>query len=530
MEILRSICNFLPVKEALAANINDPQRYVFNEDICSLVNPLKNTLHYNFDLFVVILKLLKLPMPHYNIRNDIFATEEREIECGMDFLPILLEKTFGCDDFNKIIYIVAKDLNVSPNYTNFNIENEAYFELISKLLLLSCNSFNDRQNKIVLIIWLKFQRLAVVMDQMKSNVEKSSTLDKTKYKKQIKSRVKNALKNSKYQNDLYVFKEYALIENALGDVTSCQNILNMAIESAGLNRDETDFYSVVLELCEQKLMEGDKIACVEKLRHLSGDNLEVLDYFCQRIDVESCDENPHEIEEYYLPKSNKLNLIKAKVFYILCRFAKRRALDEVLNHIQITGGILREKLYELFFWIFQLKWSTEVISMKFFMEIAVKALKLYPRNVYILHSIASHKTLRWFDVRKFLLKTPTIESVFYLLIASKYHEDKFSDEENSKIYKHRIYNIIDRVVNHPQVSSILIWRIYLRTAFSFDFSKCKRILYQTLDINPMNKQLYLDGSRYLPEEHSQLLDLIVEKGLRAHSLAEELEILRTQSI
>jgi hypothetical protein len=255
-----------------------------------------------------------------------------------------------------------------------------------------------------------------------------------------------------------------------------------------------------------------------------------LDYFCQRIDMEKADESPHEIEEYYLPTSNKLNIIKAKVFYILCQFTKRRALEEILNQIQVNGGILREKLYELFFWIFQLKWANEVISMKFFMEIAVRALEIYPRNVYILHSIASHKTLRWFDIRKLLLKSPTIESVFYLLIASKHHEDKFCDEENSKIYKHRIYNIIDRVIENPQVSSILIWRIYLRTAFSFDFSKCKRILYQTLDINPMIKQLYLDGARYLPEEHSQLLDLIVEKGLRAHSLAEELEILRTQSV
>lgn len=368
------------------------------------------------------------------------------------------------------------------------------------------------------------------MDQMKSAIEKKSAIDITKYKKQTKSKVKNALKNSKYQNDLYVFKEYALIEKSLGDESSCNNILNMAIENAPINRDETDYYSVVLELCEQKLLEGDKIECIEKLRHLSGDNLEVLDYFNQRIDLEKFDENPHEIEEYFLPTSNKLNLIKAKVFYILSRFSKRRALDEILNQINNSSGILREKLYELFFWIFLLKWPNEVISMKFFLEIAVKALEHYPRNVYILHSISSHKTLRWFDIRKILLKTPTIESVFYLLLASKFHEDKFSDEENTKIYKHRIYNIIDRVVNSPEVSSILIWRIYLRTAFSFDFTKCKRILYQTLDNNPMIKQLYLDGARYLPEEHSQLLDLIVEKGLRAHSLAEELEILRTQAI
>jgi hypothetical protein len=136
------------------------------------------------------------------------------------------------------------------------------------------------------------------------------------------------------------------------------------------------------------------------------------------------------------------------------------------------------------------------------------------------HLLNNHQSSMSCDAES-ALKTPTTESIFYLQLASKYREMK---------YKHRIYNAIDGLVSRRSsvVSSVLTWRMYLRAAFNFDFTKCKRSLYQILDRQPMMKQLYLDGARYLPGEHSQLLDLIVEKGLRAHALAEELEILRTQ--
>lgn len=528
MEILRSVCNFLPVRD-VEDQMVDPQRYVFDDDINEYVSPLINPKLYSFDLFIVILKLLKLPFSLRHMKNEMFIVEDQEIECAMDFLPILLEKRFNSESFDKIMYIIAKDLNIPPNYTNFNIENQEYFELVSKILLLSCNSFNDRQNKIVLLLWLRFQRLAVIMDQIKMQVE-DSKIDQTKYKKQIKSKVKNALKNSKFQNDLQIFKEYALIEKSLGDTKSCQNILEMAISSATSNHDEVDFYSVVLEFCEQKIIENDKNSCLEKLKMFSGANLEVLAFFDEKILMDEYDEDSSDIEDYLLPKSNKMNFIKAKVYHILCTKSKRDALNEISDQIGKSFGVLKEKLYEFFVWIYLLRWQSENLQQKILINTVIEALEQFPHNIFIIHSIASHETLRWFDVRKLLIKTPTIESIFYLLLASKFHEDNLSSEENTKIYKHRIYNIIDRIATHPGVSSILIWRIYLRTAFSYDFSKCKRILFETLDNNPMIKQLYLDGARYLPEEHSQLLDLIVEKGLRAHALAEELEILRTQSI
>lgn len=538
METLRSICNFLPVRTSSNGQMEDPQRFVFNEDICNLVNPLKNNRAYNFDLFIVILRLLKFPLPYRDIKNQIFKIEDREIECGMEFLSVLLEKPISCTDFNRILFNTIKDLNISPNFLNFNVEYEPYLELLSKILVACCNVFTERQNKIVLVLWLRLQRLMVIMDQLKLATEKKeqSEADFAKYKKQIKSKVKGVLKVSKYQNDLNVFTEYALIEKSLGDEKSCENILNMAMESAssvGDAQDELDFYQIAMEFCEMKLLSSDKEACATKLRKLAGDSSEVSEYFTTKINAEA-DDDTTDIEDFFLPKSNKLNLIKAKVYFLLVTVSKRSALDEVSRHINVaTGGsLLLEKLFELYVWIFHLRIVNENALIKPYMETLARALQAFPRNLFILHAIAGQSSLRWFDVRKLLLKTPTSESIFYLQLASKYREEKFSDDENAMVFKHRIYNTIDGLTSRRSsgISSILTWRLYLRAAFSYDFTKCKRILYQTLDRNPMMKQLYLDGARYLPEEHSQLLDLIVEKGLRAHALAEELEILRTQSI
>lgn len=540
METLRSICNFLPVRTSSDGKMDDPQRFVFNEDICNLVNPLKNGRAYNFDLFIIILRLLKLPLPYRDVKNEIFATNDREIECGMEFLSVLLEKTVSCDTFNRILFNVIKDLNISPNYLNFNVEYEPYLELVSKILIACSSSFNERQNKIVLILWLRLQRLIVIMDKLKLLAEKKeqSSVDMAKYKKQIKTKVKNVLKTSKYQNDLNVFREYALIEKSLGDEKSCENILTMAMETASSSGDaqsELDFYQIAIEFCEIKLTSNDKEICMKTLRKLAGDSGDIKEFFTSKIsdDVHS-DDDSNDIEECFLSSSNRLNLIKAKVFYLLLT-SKRSALEEILRHINVAGDKSRllEKLFELYVWMFHLRLGhEEAPSMRTYMETISKALEAFPRNLFILHSIAAHSSLRWFDIRKLLLKTPTTESIFYLLLASKYREEKFNDEENVMVYKHRIYNTIDGLMNRKgsRISSILVWRIYLRAAFSYDFSKCKRILYQTLDQHPMMKQLYLDGARYLPEEHSQLLDLIVEKGLRVHALAEELEILRTQSI
>jgi tetratricopeptide (TPR) repeat protein len=534
IETLRSICNFLPVL-ATETKMEDPQRFVFNEDICSLVNPLKNQRAYSFDLFLVILKLLKFPFPHYKIfhDNEILSTDNCDLECGQSFLSILFQNLppSTSNDFNKIFYNVIKDISVSPSFLAFNIEFEPYLECIMKLLEICNNSFNDRQNKIVLILWLRLQRLSIQVDQLKSLAEQKENIELAKYKKQIKSRVKNILKASKYQNDSRIYREYALIELALNDEKSAFKILEMAME-AGRTECEENFYQILIEFCEQKLSRKDHGSALQQLRKISDDNL--LEFLSSKL-TELKEDDCEEIEDYFLPNTMKLEVIKAKVFILMITKSKKAALTEIISQINLSKQEhLREKLYEFYVWTFHLKITAhyELPNHRQYMQVLTNSLKEFPRNIFIMHVIAYNcNYFRWFDIRKTLLKTPTNESLFYLLISSKFLESKFTEEDESKIYKHRIFNTIDSLLARRTsgISSILTWRLYLRAAFNYDFSKCRRILYQALDKYPLVKSFYLDGSRYLSEDLSQLHDLMVENGMRIHSLIEELEILRSST-
>lgn len=541
METLRAICNFLPVKSASSGEMEDPQRFVFNEDICNLVNPLKNPRAYNFDLFIIIMQLLKVPLSVRHVQTEIFTINEREMECGMDFLSILLQQhTFSSESFQKIFYNTVKDLNIAPNFLNFNVEHEPFLELVSRIIIACSNAFTEQQNKIVLILWLRFQRLIIIMDQLKIKIERKeeNVVDYGKYKKQIKSKVKMVLKNSKHQQDPNIYCEYAKIESALGDEKSGDAIMQMALESvletsACDSRTEIDLYNICMEICESMLLKGEKEKCLQILKKLTKES-HPMAYFATKIDELPADDEM-DIEDYFLPKSNRLNLIKSRVYMQLSINKKESALDEIRKRIEAgsEGSWLKEQLYQLYAWTFNLKLRNDEISnTKSYLDLMSKALNEFPRNIFILHTIAGNKSLRWFDLRKVMLKRPSNESIFYLVLASKYREEQYADQDGSMTYKHRIYNTIDGLVSRrvPGISSILTWRLYLRAGFNYDFSKCKRILYQTLEKFPMLKQIYLDGAKFLPEEHSQLLDLIIEKGLRAHALAEELEILRSHPI
>lgn len=398
METIRAICNFLPVKMSSSeAQMSDPQRFVFNEDICNLVVPLRNCKAYNFDLFVIIMKLLKIPLPYYEINNELFVTDDIEIEDGMHFLSVLLRPTFGSENFNRIFFSIVKDLNMSPNFLSFNVEYEPFLNCILKILECCANSFSEKQNKVVLILWLRLQRLMVIIEKLKLKVEKKEqdAAEFTKYKKQIKSRVKNILKTSKYQNDLNIYTEYALIEAALGDDESCDKILKMAMSAAMDSyqhdpQSEINFYAISIEFCERKLFQSNKEECLRQLGILAGNNSNPVDYFNSKISEIYENDISNEIEDYFLPTTNKFNLIKAKIYYILLTQTKKSALTSILSHIDAIKekSLVKEKLYELYVEIFHLKINDELMNIKNYLDVLTKALIEFPKNIFIMHTVA----------------------------------------------------------------------------------------------------------------------------------------------
>ncbi|CAO1388252.1 unnamed protein product [Diamesa serratosioi] len=545
METLRSIFNFLPARAAENIEL-DPQRYVFNEDICNLVNPLTSR-NYKFDLFIVILHLLKYPLPYHHRQNnqdDIFQVQPHEIESGMEFISVFLHRDLNLNiskDFNRTLYSIIKDLNISPNFLNFNVESDTYLELLSQLLIFCFASFNEHQNRIVLVFWIRLQRLMVVMDRLKLlSEEKEMDPDELKkYKKQIKTKVRNIIEKYGCVTEVNMIIEYALIEKELGNEKLYGDILKRGMDAVENMKDNpqdiVNFHQISLCYCEHLMVNQEREASLEVLMNLAkaGDNC--LDHFTNQIDGCRAFYEEAEIEEVFIPKSNLLNVIKAKVYFLLLTKSKKQGLEEILIQISLAGvnKHLKEKLCELYVTVFNLKLISVDVTLannRSYMKLLAEALEEFPKNLLILQTIAASMTFRWYDIKKLLLTTPTTESLFFLTVAAKYRESlQVEAGDDGKIYKQRVYNTIDGIFERKllKVSSVLSWRLYMRTSFDHDFIKSKRILYNILENFPWHKAIYLEGARFFADEHSQLQDLILEKGLRAHTLAEELEILRS---
>lgn len=564
IEKLRSICNFLPVLDPKEEDVaGDPQRVVFKEDILNLLFPLRNP-SLKFDLFILLLKLMKFPLDRkQSFNNEILNSDPVEIECGMEFLSVFLKPSFNVDQkFNQILFGLVRDLNISPNFLTFNIEYENYLNVVVNMIILCFSRFSDRQNVILLVLWLRLERLVIILEKIKEKVEQKEKNPEEfgKYKKLVKQRIKKILKQSKFQNNLNIYAEYGLIEAEFGETKASEAIFEMALEAK--DEEIVDYYNIVLTyvdlLIHKQVKEGFREKVLEILGNLAfyprkpskfhlGNEELVIRAFSDQIEEIGTSRVDMETEDYFRPKTNLFYAIKSLVYYVLFKKNKKSALVELEERINGVptdtphGKFLRECLYELYVDLLELKFQFDdcfVVNHKKCSNVLERGVSEFPSNISLLHSIASsfNFTLPWYIVKRIFMIHPTVESVFYLILAAKFRSETV-DPENSAISKNickqRIFNTLNHVMKtkfDPELEkiqkSVLMCRLFLRATFDYDFNRSKTVLYTSLEKSPWNKALIFDGFIFVPEEFSNLLDVVFEKALRIHTLPEELSILR----
>ena len=325
----------------------------------------------------------------------------------------------------------------------------------------------------------------IVMDKLNKTIEQKKTEtpedNQQQSKKAFKTRIKKILKQSKHQNDLNIFVEYALIENELGDSAASYKIFEMIISNSlssmnlGIQENSKDsqeiieIYKIVLNFCELLMHASETEKCKEVLRSLTHPNKpevkddDIINSFSRQIEESSFTDENLDLEDYFTSKSNLLQLIKAKIYYILLTKSKKEALMDLEFHIQQTrviyenGGktcnsrlFLIEMLWELYVNILQVHASDELANHRHHTKQIGEALHEFPANLFILHSVASSASYSWYEIKKLLLKNPTVESVFYLIVAAKQRGEEVMDElecgNHKSIYKQRIYNTLNELM------------------------------------------------------------------------------------
>lgn len=390
IEKLRQNFYFLPCPENRTCS--DPQRIVFNEDIVHFVYPLVRK-EYCFNLAIIIIKLLKIPLPGHSIKHCFFTKQESESDFDSieEILPIYLYRIYGTNNvndqriFDSMLFDMIKEFSIGPSYIVTHIGHEIYLSVISEILLL-CSDCFDMQHlrNIFIMLWLKFQRILLKM-AMLTNKQTNEIV------KKIRGRIKNLLKQDSNRNVLIFYTEYALIEYDLGNMKQMEKIFHTAI---GLTKPQDDdctkseYYSTfityveclmankcdntkslkmltMLAIDQQIIIDDDEenlIVDVSETRKLMAlkkfsDRLNDLIFIEQNVNI-------MELEQSFMP-DYLISLMKAKVYYLLLVKNQKEAIDQIEILIKQFPDennrhtFVRENLYELFVYVIQLRPSAD---------------------------------------------------------------------------------------------------------------------------------------------------------------------------
>lgn len=574
IEKLRQSFNFLPCPEN--SQCSDPQRIVFNEDICYYIYPLQQREN-SFYMILIILRLLKVPLVYTSALRSRFNTQVENIgdtDAIENILGVLLNK-YKCptetrfQNFYEVVFELTKELCVCPTFINSTIGFEIYAKTVQEILLTCANSFeqiDERKRILFIVLWLRFERILLILQKQANKLD-------AEYKKTLRSKVKSFFKNERNRNVLNFYVEYALLEYELSDLTTCEAIFKQILvgnDHDNVNSDLSNAYVCYVNILikENQLEKALKVLMCYSLGLTLDASLEAdfnftavrresgLKKLSDRLNaIVDIEKNVKIMElEQYFSSDFMLNLLRLKTWYLYVLDKKLEAmayLETILRHFVEKNErhkYIREQVYELLIFLMQCPdGSTGIVSNVLIFDKIVQALNEFPDNLVFLQSISVLDNQPWYKIRGAMVQNESILSVIFLIIVAKMkfkESNKQFDGNNDVVplcdevhnelaYKNRILNLLKSFEGKTKFQrNALYWRLYMRCLSDSrtPFETTKKCLLAALDDCPWNKAIYLDGAIYVPQELSHLQDLLIEKQLRVCALPEELEILRNNDV
>lgn len=549
IEKLRTNFYFLPCPVGFTCS--DPQRLVFNEDVCHFIYPLNNRGN-SLKLVLIILRLLKIPRSVY---QSFGTREESEWDCIEDILSVFYCGNSSSDSaFDAILWDLIKELSMAPSYFTSHIGHEIYTKTLSEFLILLATCFTGAEKMVLQLIWLRFERLLVMM------VKKDGKLTEEK-QKSVRSKVKKFLKVEENRNEINYYVEFAALENDMGNKDVAMGLLetvyNQGLEGEIRDKDKyyicatlaeiyisdnrfSDAINVLVSLGTNSKLSRSEVDVVTEPKKLVAllalkKNLECL------VKLEESQEQMED-ETFYLPDylMNSLKcclyaeaLIKSKAQAVKSIYELKATFSQktIARHL-----FIRENLFEMEIAVknFNIPKDPTSLSWRDFEA----ALHEFPHNLFIIKRLVNFKGLLWYKSKSLAIKSHSYSLVVFLIASVRlwYSEAVNGDGEShlTMAHKYRVRSLLQEVVTNDEKlkKNAILWRLYLRILFELEnsFDQCKNALFSALDECPWNKNLYLDGAVFVPHELTQIQDLIIEKQLRIYALPEELEILRKETV
>ncbi|XP_043659922.1 nuclear exosome regulator NRDE2 isoform X2 [Drosophila teissieri] len=516
----------------------DTERYMFSDDIVPYAHALKspnNRLH----LLLVVVQLTKMPL----IRSSCLADklnpcidEFGETEAIELLFAVLADRhsyavpASNYADCNAPMINLAKDMSVTPSFMPHFVGHDVYADTVSKLILKCSEAFSGEETKrrVFVILWLRFQRLLIVLHKLMGKLT-------TSYLKDTRKRIRDQISLEENRDVVRFYTELALCEfegqddndndndndkdkdkdsrffsifwkiisekSAESGCISCPDIMHLYLVCAELliqNRRKERAIEVLISLCVETHVTLDetsissKQVIVESIT--SGMKLVAAE-------LKALNTQPAEmaLEEYFMP--NKL-LILLRALSLLDTLYDPRNLEvkKFLNDLQQRElgpeaaeacerrRFLREQVMEI--QLLQLQLSISLsgdvdiycgFSESKLEELLERGLDEFPRNMVFLQHWTSLKTILWHKQRGRFIRTKAgIASLAHLVIAA--HSRFQSIEGNDAFSKDAIRVAVrNRLIN--------LFQAYLPTNSSR--SETEEEQYRVLRRNSIYWRLYM---------------------------------------
>ncbi|XP_017962982.1 protein NRDE2 homolog [Drosophila navojoa] len=516
--------------------------------------------------------------------GDSEAIETLLVEMGDRFTYSLPRHSSGLD-YSTAVIQMAKQLATSPTFMSHAIGHELYVDCIAQTLLACSDGLQDSSQRLVfLLLYIRFERLRLTMLKIGGQLKAEQCVQARQRLRDLLMRPANKEITCLYTE--MAITEYETAPNN-ENVERSSKILNIILGTSPDYQDTQMVQALVVRvellLAQEKRTEAlhllkclalgkspssrpdEIIATPDELVQCSTRLLDAALAAMREQAGGAVDPMP--LCDYFAP--NRVVLLLRTHCLMLCLLNEVDKAFELLDRLlaephfalepkeleRTRCRFLREQVRELqLLLVFHIPSRHNTLGRRL-RTVLEPALVEFPRNMAFLHRWSELWTLPWYKLRSRLIQCKVgILSVLHLIIAahmrfSQYfsrrgdvEEDVQSAQQNQRLLQYnRSLNIFETFLpTNPHRSAeeadqywilrrnSLYWRLYLRclSTEQTSFERSKRCLLMALDECPWDKSLYMEGITSVPQETSNMQDIMIEKEVRIFALPDELSVLR----
>uniref|UniRef100_A0A1B6MGW1 Protein NRDE2 homolog n=1 Tax=Graphocephala atropunctata TaxID=36148 RepID=A0A1B6MGW1_9HEMI len=539
VERLRAGYHFLPDPDC----DSDPQRVVFSDDMSGLLQPVMSA-ELRLPLVVTCLVLLKVPLlpcRHATLR----CLGLLEIPSAIDSAEILLATSHhtGISTPTDCRYLSGcEELVVEPQYVRQQPGQSEYWVWLVAVTQ-QCAELLPPAESVVVHSWVL--RLYGLLCRRVGG-------DRIKL---ARTHAKKLLKQQQFRDNLLLYAEYALLERDAGDLAKACKVLETALAMPRPATSGPELHNTLLSrrLVECLLMKDHVAERQNVVRVLTSlvDQQSDTEVAVKRSLAKWQQQTTVMADHYTSLAGQPLTVMEALtpqlvVEWLACHgmllHVTQSAWEAVAllqRHIDLIpcspdtlGSLWVEQLTEVLVDLLYTHTLHAQTSYGTLRDALVKGISTFPNNLTLLNTLATIETRSggggtplWKLVSHFPPAAPLARLVLVFVVR---HRLASYNSENSVGGSHYLKNLLRQLTSERTTRECpLMWRLALQlAAASESAAQVKATFYKCLQACPWVKAFYLNAVKFLPEELSEIQDLLIEKELRLHTSPEELEILR----